>query len=321
MHELTRLMTVVTRWPGAAQNSSYSSKGGRSIASSLEAFRVPRKIRTIFLAILLSGIAVPVLAGFEEARAAMLAGKLTTVAQELLPAAEQGDPRAEFALGRMYEGGVGVSPDIQEAVRWYRRAADHDFVKAQYRLGVMYSTGQGVPRDDNEAVVWFRRAAELGNVEAQVGLGICYLNGNGVPQDYKEGLSWLRRAAEQGHVVAQHSVSVMYREGMGMSKDDKESVKWSRLAANQKYAGSIRDLGVMYLLGRGVPSNRVAAYALLSLAAAIDQKHDVIIRAPLAKSLSLKEMEEAQTLLREMSIAGNLLTALDLYSLNSPKPG
>ncbi|HEY6971976.1 MAG TPA: rhomboid family intramembrane serine protease, partial [Candidatus Angelobacter sp.] len=40
-------------------------------------------------------------------------------------AAEMGDESAEYGLGLMYERGEGVPRDAQEAIKWYRKAADH----------------------------------------------------------------------------------------------------------------------------------------------------------------------------------------------------
>jgi len=41
---------------------------------------------------------------------------------------------------------------------------------AQFNLGLMYDFGEGVPEDDEEAVRWYREAAEQGNAAAQVNL-------------------------------------------------------------------------------------------------------------------------------------------------------
>ena len=40
-------------------------------------------------------------------------------------------PEAQFALGRMYEQGEGIQPDLQEAVRWYKEAAKQGHTEAQ----------------------------------------------------------------------------------------------------------------------------------------------------------------------------------------------
>ena len=62
----------------------------------------------------------------------------------------------------------------------------------------MYVKGEDVPRDYQEAVKWFRRAAEQGNTRAQHNLGFMYANGEGVPKDYVRAYAWLNLAAAQG---------------------------------------------------------------------------------------------------------------------------
>ena len=48
--------------------------------------------------------------------------------------------------------------------------------------------GQGVPQDYEEAIKWYRLAAEQGYASAQYNLGVMYDNGDGVPQDYAKKL-------------------------------------------------------------------------------------------------------------------------------------
>jgi len=46
---------------------------------------------------------------------------------------------------------------------------------AQFNLGVCYSDGDGVAKDAEQAVSWYRRAAEAGDADAQFNLGISLL--------------------------------------------------------------------------------------------------------------------------------------------------
>jgi len=73
--------------------------------------------------------------------------------------AEAGDAEDQYALGVMYDYGIGVPQDEAEAVRWYRLAADQGYADAQYFLGFMYGTGQGVPQDYVQAHMWYNLAA------------------------------------------------------------------------------------------------------------------------------------------------------------------
>ena len=70
----------------------------------------------------------------------------------------------------MYYEGKGVPQDYEEAVKWYRLAADRGNADAQCNLGQMYYEGEGVPQDYNEAVNWFQLAADQGNGDAQEAL-------------------------------------------------------------------------------------------------------------------------------------------------------
>ena len=61
----------------------------------------------------------------------------------------------------MYTRGKGVVEDAEEAVKWYRKAAEQGNDEAQNNLGLMYEDGRGVPQDNEVADEWFRRAARL----------------------------------------------------------------------------------------------------------------------------------------------------------------
>lgn len=83
-------------------------------------------------------------------------------------AAEQGDANAQNKLGEMFLHGVGVTPDTQEAVKWFRLAAKQGHAIAQFNLGVSYGNGQGVAQDYQEAAKWFRSAAEQGGCKCTI---------------------------------------------------------------------------------------------------------------------------------------------------------
>jgi TPR repeat protein len=148
--------------------------------------------------------------------------------------AEKGDARFQCALGEIYDLGLyGITRDIVEAVKWYRKAADQDFPEAQYDLGSCYSKGEGVPKDKVEAVRWYGKAAGQNLAKAQYNLGVCYRDGEGVAKDETEALGWFRRAAEQNLAVAQYNLGVCYATGAGVAKDEVEGYKWFLLAAAQ----------------------------------------------------------------------------------------
>ena len=178
-----------------------------------------------------------------------------------------------------FEDGVAayLKGDYLSALRELKPLAEQGHSAAQYHLGLMYGLGRGVPVDPREAVRWYRQAAEQGVAMAQYNLGVLYETGAGVPQDDREAVSWFRKAAERGIVQAH------------------------------------LNLGLMYFQGLGVPELPVVAFVLFSLAAAQGDRNAIESRALLMPSLSPKELEDAQQLLKEMSRPGNFNQALDDY--------
>ena len=60
--------------------------------------------------------------------------------------------------------------------------------------------------DENEAMKWYRKAAEQSHAESQYKLGECYRYGWGLEKDEVEAMKWYRKAAEQRHEESAHEV-------------------------------------------------------------------------------------------------------------------
>lgn len=140
-------------------------------------------------------LCAPAAAGpLEDGHAAYRENEFAKAAALWQPAAEKGDPAAQYFLGTLFAEGKGVEQNDATAFAWFERAAKQGNAAAQYNVGASYATGAGVARNDAEAAKWFRRAADQGMVFAQLNLGLLYAAGNGVPQDYIEALKWLEIA-------------------------------------------------------------------------------------------------------------------------------
>ena len=74
--------------------------------------------------------------------------------------AEQGDTRFNVGLGVMYMQGQGTPQNFDEAVRWFRKAADQGYGLAQSWLAAMYSKGMGVPLDQVLEYKWLNLAVK-----------------------------------------------------------------------------------------------------------------------------------------------------------------
>ena len=86
--------------------------------------------------------------------------------------AEQGDAKAQYNLGVIYDKGEGVIQDDKEAVKWTRKAAEQGHAKAQYNLALMYDNGRGVPKDYVMAHMYWNIAAVSGYKDAIKNRGI-----------------------------------------------------------------------------------------------------------------------------------------------------
>ncbi|HTV16496.1 MAG TPA: tetratricopeptide repeat protein [Acidobacteriaceae bacterium] len=76
-------------------------------------------------------------------------------------AANDGDARAQTAVGLLYDqGSGGVEQDYRQAFYWLHKAADQGVYPAQRRIAEMYAAGLGTPRDATMAHIYTARADE-----------------------------------------------------------------------------------------------------------------------------------------------------------------
>jgi len=88
--------------------------------------------------------------------------------------------------------------DYQKAEKLFKKASEQGDAKAQYTLGLMYDDGQGVRQDYSKAVKWYRKAADQGYADAQLILGLMYQDGKGVRQNLSEAKSLFGKACDNG---------------------------------------------------------------------------------------------------------------------------
>ena len=83
--------------------------------------------------------------------------------------ANKGDAAAQCWVGSVYRH----SENHNEAIKWYRKAADQGNASGQFILGLMYANGEGVPEKNIEkAIKWYRLAADQGNKAAEENLEV-----------------------------------------------------------------------------------------------------------------------------------------------------
>ncbi|MCK1638107.1 SEL1-like repeat protein [Bradyrhizobium sp. 157] len=151
----------------------------------------------------------------------------------LRAAALKGDPTAAYEVGVRFAEGKGVAPNLDEAAKWYDRAAQAGVVPALFRLGTFYEKGMSVKKDLDIARRYYLQAAERGSAKAMHNLAVLDADGGGKGANYKSASIWFRKAADRGVADSQFNLGILYARGIGVEQNLAESFKWFSLAAAQ----------------------------------------------------------------------------------------
>ena len=233
---------------------------------------------------------------------------------------------------------VDIRMSTSKLILWVKKAAERGDAEAAMKLAECYMKGEGVEKNEEEALAWFRKAAEMKSkgsaateatpapapdpaptteASAQsptpapvaptpaeapqttqpkkgrrcklwvaVAAGLVILIGGGVGAYYmlredpyvayqrltKEGkvieaMERLREAAEDGNAEAQFKLGVCYENGDGVSKNPMEAARWYQAAAEQGVEAAQCSLGVYYANGWGVGKDLAQAVKWYSVAA------------------------------------------------------
>jgi TPR repeat protein len=113
---------------------------------------------------------------------------------------QEDPPELQQAVSAIIEG------EFDRSFAIVSRLARDNSALAQHFLGWHYHKGIGTAQDDQQAVHWWRKAAQRGVAESQQGLGWAYANGRGVEEDPVEAYRWFNRAATGGDEAARQSL-------------------------------------------------------------------------------------------------------------------
>jgi uncharacterized protein len=118
--------------------------------------------------------------------------------------AEEGNEKAEYFLGQMYERGLGTKKNQRKAAQWYKRSADQGLANAQYEIGYLHLDGPTFLKNNSEAVKWFKLSAAQDFAQSQRVLGALYQEGIGVIRDKLLAHTWYNIASSNGSKLAKH---------------------------------------------------------------------------------------------------------------------
>lgn len=156
-------------------------------------------------------------------------------------AANQEHPMAMYNLAVLYLGD-NQQKDIKVGTAWAIKAATRrDIPEARVLLGYLYETGIGVVQNFQQAIKLYRQAAEEGCAEAYYRLYLCYKDGRkGVlEKNIKIADKWLKKAQEENYLeksAKMGNVNAQYEWGLMLEDSSpKEAEHYFELAADQKH--------------------------------------------------------------------------------------
>lgn len=154
-------------------------------------------------------------------------------------------PEEDYAAGMIsYQ-----RTDFFVAVPLLRKAADAGHVEAAVVLGTIYDAAE----QDEQAVIYFRKAADAGNPDGMYGLANMLLAGEGVTKDVDAARALFIKAANAGQKTAIQVLAEAYmRGGLGIPEAERkgpEALKWIMLAADFNFIPALEALQQAYLSG------------------------------------------------------------------------
>ncbi|PIN09982.1 hypothetical protein CDL12_17427 [Handroanthus impetiginosus] len=154
---------------------------------------------------------------------------------------------------RFKHGRGGVKPNLSKALDSFLKGAARGSTLAMVDAGLIFwEMGK-----KDEAIAWYRRAAELGDPAGQCNLAISYLQAN--PPNSKEAIEWLYKASIASHVRAQYQLARCLHEGQGVEQSLEEAARWYLRAAEGGYVRAMYNTSLCYSLGEGLwQSHRLA---------------------------------------------------------------
>lgn len=120
---------------------------------------------------------------------------------------------AMYNTGVMYSDGVGVKPNVKNAVFWFTKAADRGESLAMTRLAMIYQAGApGVKANFNQAKSWLEKAVAKDSAQAKVIMSKWILEGK-IKKPEVQAIDLLKAAAIQKSPQGSFALGNMYATG------------------------------------------------------------------------------------------------------------
>lgn len=172
-------------------------------------------------------------------------------------AADLGNVDALYEIGDLHFRATIEGHTYKTAYAYYRRAAEDDHIGAMHQLAMLLEFGHGTDKDLPAAEHWFKKAIELGSELTELNLTLLYFDH---PEDFSadkvsNSIEDIKRLAKEGDIYAMYALASAYIAGEPVSKDvDKGLSIYLDLAEKDPYYAHVT-LGEIYLAGESVEAD------------------------------------------------------------------
>lgn len=182
-------------------------------------------------------------------------------------AANEGYVDAFYRLGKMYCEGDGVECDKGEASRYFKVSADKGHMLSMYKYALLLDEGDGIECDKKEAAKYYKMAADGGYIESMFNYAILLDEGDGIERDKKEAAKYYKMAADGGYIDSMFMIALMLSNGDGVVVDKKEAARYFKMAADGGSILAMVNYADMLFNGDGINADKKEAARYYKLAA------------------------------------------------------
>jgi uncharacterized protein len=152
-------------------------------------------------------------------------------------ASQQGNCQSLIDLSSVFDRGIGVDVDPQQAADYVTQAVHYDPTNSFYlwKFAMRFYDSKGRAQDCELAEKIFRQSLDLGYADAAVNLGYIYDKGCGpISRDDNRAFQIYLLGAKLGVALCQNNVGAMLKHGRGVPNEDlARGYGWQKLAALQ----------------------------------------------------------------------------------------
>ena len=144
-------------------------------------------------------------------------------------AAESGSTEALIKVAAIYD----QDKMYAEALPYFKQSADKGNALAAYKYGEYLCNGKGTIVDKTTAATYLEKAAKHNILNAMMLLADLLYKADGVPQDYARAMLLYKQAAAKGNTAAMWNIGIMYKNGLSVKPNYLIALQWFGSAAEK----------------------------------------------------------------------------------------